>query len=211
MLQPSRREVVIGALLAGGASRRFGSPKAHALLAGRPLACHAVAALRITVGTVALISPDASLADRVGLPRVDDDPRGAGPLAGVLAALAWAESRGAHAILVLSCDLPLVPAALLRQLCDSWCRNPATPALAATGPTGSEPLCAVYAVHAAPALGALAEGGVRAMRQVLRELDAALLPLEAVALHGDPGSLFLNVNTPAELQRAEREMAASTS
>jgi molybdenum cofactor guanylyltransferase len=208
-LPPSPREVVVGALLAGGASRRFGSPKAHALLGGKPLAARALAPLRVTVGTVALISPDPELATLLGLPRVADDARGAGPLAGLLGALSWAGDRGAHAVLVLSCDLPLIPASLLRELCDTWCRAPSTPALAADGPEGSEPLCAVYAVHAAPALAACAEAGRLEMRRVLREVGGQLLPPDRVSRHGAPETIFLNVNTPEELRSAERHLALS--
>lgn len=205
---PARRKVVVGALLAGGASRRFGSPKAHALLSGRPLAAYAAAPLRQSLGTVALISDDLALAALLGLPPVADDPRASGPLAGLLGALGWAGEVGAHAVLALSCDLPLVPSALLSELEDTWCRDPAAPVLAAEGPSGAEPLCAVYAVHAGAALASQALAGELRLRRVLAAVGAELLPAEAVSRHGDPHRIFLNVNTPAELARAERHLSA---
>jgi molybdopterin-guanine dinucleotide biosynthesis protein A len=205
--RPPPQAPVVGALLAGGASRRFGSSKAHAVLAGRPLAAHAAAPLRATVGCVALLSEDGPLAALLGLERVADDPRGAGPLGGLLGALDWAVRRGAGAVLALSCDLPLVPASLLRELCEAWRRRPAIPVLAPAGPTGPEPLCAIYAVHAAPALAECAAAGTWELRRVLEAVGAEPFPAEAVSRHGDPRAIFLNVNTPAELDHAERLLA----
>jgi molybdopterin-guanine dinucleotide biosynthesis protein A len=100
----------LGAILAGGASRRFGADKAMALLAGRPLITHVRTALAPHCRAV-------SLCGRDGEDGVPDRPAGGrGPLAGLNAALHAAVQRGCSVVLVAPCDTPLLPAPLLAQL-----------------------------------------------------------------------------------------------
>lgn len=97
---------VLGAVLAGGRSRRFGSDKAVALLDGRPLIVHAIAALEQRVDAVIVCGRDWGdwVPDRPG-PDL-------GPLGGLNAALHAAAGRGFDAVLSVPCDvvaLPLLP------------------------------------------------------------------------------------------------------
>lgn len=102
----------LGAILAGGASRRFGADKAMALLAGRPLIAHVRTALAPHCRAVILCGRD-------GEDGVPDRPAGGrGPLAGLNAALHAAVQRGDSAVLVAPCDTPLLPAALLARLAE---------------------------------------------------------------------------------------------
>src|ERR1700733_2585334 len=88
---------VPGAVLGGGRSRRMGATKAFALLAGRPLLAHVLDRLRPQTARVYLNAGDDSDRWRAfGCPLVEDAPewRGAGPLAGIAAALARAPGQG---------------------------------------------------------------------------------------------------------------------
>lgn len=101
-MQPSP---ILGAILAGGRSRRFGSDKALALLPdGRTLLDHAVAGLAPHVAEVVICGRAAGLADRPG-PDL-------GPLGGLNAALHHARARGFAGVLSSGCDMPVYPAAL---------------------------------------------------------------------------------------------------
>lgn len=106
---------ILGAVLAGGKSRRFGSDKAAADYAGRPLIAHAIAALAPFVETVVVCGRDApglaSLADR---PRAD-----LGPLGGINAALHHAAADGFDGVLTTGCDMPDYPAELAAALIGS--------------------------------------------------------------------------------------------
>ncbi|MET0374939.1 MAG: molybdenum cofactor guanylyltransferase [Rhizorhabdus sp.] len=103
---------LLGAVLAGGRSSRFGSDKAEALLEGRPLVEHAAALLRPIVDDIVLCGR--AYAD---LPAIADRPRGGmGPLGGMNAALHHARAHGFTAVLTLGCDTPHVPIALLDRL-----------------------------------------------------------------------------------------------
>ncbi|HUJ92060.1 MAG TPA: molybdenum cofactor guanylyltransferase [Gaiellaceae bacterium] len=169
-----------GVLLVGGASARFGSPKALALLAGETLAERAWRVLgdacneRIAVGKTA---------DALGLPFpvLDDATDVRAPIAGVVAGLRAA----AHDVaVVLPVDTPLVTAELLRELAAA-CRDAAI--------TENGPLPGAYRRTALPAL----EAALADDRLKLRD---ALAPLDVAVVHADP-ALLANVNSPDDLAR----------
>ena len=91
---------VLGAILGGGQSSRFGSDKALAELNGRPLMDHAWAGLRPHVEAVITVGRDWP-----GLARVEDQPApGLGPLGGLLGALTYAQAQGFDLVLTCGCD-----------------------------------------------------------------------------------------------------------
>ena len=165
-----------GVVLAGGAARRMGGEKATALLAGRPLAAWALDALR-----EAGFERRAVVAKRdTALPELDvpvwvepDEPRH--PLTGVAYAL---ERAAGGDVVTVPVDLPLVPAALLRELAR------------AQG-------CAM--VRGQPLLARFAAGTALVPHGRVTE---AVLALGPAMLDAGPESL-LNVNTPADLAAAE--------
>jgi molybdopterin-guanine dinucleotide biosynthesis protein A len=172
-----------GVLLVGGASARFGSPKALARIDGETLAERAWRTLgeacieRIAVGKTA---------DGIALPfeLLDDGSDVRAPIAGVVAGLrAAAHDR----VAVIPVDLPLLRAASLAQLA-ARCLDAATP------PSG--PLPGVYRTSTLPAFErALAAGDYR-LRDVLEQLDVAIVELDGVEL--------TNINAPADLARMAR-------
>jgi molybdopterin-guanine dinucleotide biosynthesis protein A len=99
-----REGPILGAVLAGGRSSRFGSDKAMALLDGRTLLDHAVAGLAPHVAQVVICGRDGGLPDR---PHAD-----MGPLGGLNAALHHALGHGFIGVLTTGCDMPLYPAGL---------------------------------------------------------------------------------------------------
>ena len=95
---------LLGAVLAGGQSRRFGSDKAMALLEGRPLIEHAIATLVPFTDRVIIIGREDGIPDR---------PRGGhGPLAGINAAIHYALRFDYDAVLTTGCDVPALPRGL---------------------------------------------------------------------------------------------------
>jgi molybdopterin-guanine dinucleotide biosynthesis protein A len=103
---------ILGAILAGGASTRFGSDKGAALFAGVPLIDHVIAALRPQVETLVIVGRDWP-----GHARVDDLPApGLGPLGGLAGALGHGLINGYDAVLVAPCDTLGIPADLAQRL-----------------------------------------------------------------------------------------------
>ena len=166
-------------MLVGGASRRFGSPKALARLGGETLAERAWRTLdgcaeRIAVG---------KRADGLELPfpLEDDGTDVRAPLAGVVAALRRARYE---VCVVLPVDAPLVTLQALRALV-------AASAGADAAVPASGPLPGAYRRTALPVLERRLESRSLALRDALAELDVRVADL-------DP-ALLVNVNTPAEL------------
>ena len=103
---------LLGAILAGGRSLRFGSDKASALLDGRPLIAHVADALAAQCDATVVAGRDWA-----GLIRVDDVPMpGLGPLGGLAGALAYASAYGFDAVLSSGCDLPRLPRDIAARL-----------------------------------------------------------------------------------------------
>ena len=84
---------VLGVILAGGSSRRFGADKRQALLGGRPLLEHVAQRAHPQVALLLVNTHDAVEVSG-DLERISDHAPGEGPLAGVLASLNEAERRG---------------------------------------------------------------------------------------------------------------------
>ncbi len=173
-------------LLVGGASTRFGSPKALAQLDGETLAERAWRVLgeacdeRIAVGKA-----DDCL--DLPFPVRDDGSAVRAAMAGVVAGLVAAETELS---VVLPVDCPLVTPELLRSLA-----NACDGADAAVPQTG--PLPGAYRKTALPALQRRLAAERLSLREALEELDARTIRLDETQL--------VNVNTPDDLQRLRRE------
>jgi molybdopterin-guanine dinucleotide biosynthesis protein A len=163
------RPPLTGVLLVGGASRRFGAPKALAMLAGETLAQRAWRVLgaaceeRLAVGKHADGLP-------LPFPLVDDGTAVRHPAAGILAALRAA----AHDVcVVLPVDCPLVSAEALVAL-GAACADAAVPA-------EGGPLPGAFSRTALPAIErCLAERS--ALRGALVELDVRRVKLDPLLL-----------------------------
>jgi molybdopterin-guanine dinucleotide biosynthesis protein A len=194
-----------GLILAGGRARRMGGgDKALLPLAGRPLIAHVLARIAPQAGPLAIsANGDPRRFAGFGLPVIADGaPAGAGPLAGVLAGLAWAASIGAPTLLTVPADTPFLPPDLVARLAAAG--GPDGFAIAATpgadGP-GLHPTVGLWPARLAATLAAALAGGERRVGAWARANGCAL------AAFPEAGAFF-NVNTPADLARAEAMLAA---
>ena len=200
-----------GFVLAGGQSSRMGRDKALLLFGGKPLVENALSILR-QAGLPASIAgarfPLASFA-----PVVKDLVLGLGPLGGVCTALASTSAQ--HAVF-LPVDLPLLPASLLvfllhhARMTGRAVTVPAVNGFAQTFP-------AVLKRAVLPMLKAELDAGRGGCFSAFQAAAASLgEPMSVVAAEllaqagqaGHPDGVpvarwFLNVNTPADLERAE--------
>jgi molybdenum cofactor guanylyltransferase len=178
-------------LLAGGASRRMGRPKALLPVGGVTLA--EWVASRLAPGfahlLVAAAGPE-QLPPSLRPHLVRDLHRGAGPLAGVEAGLAASPH---DTVVAVACDMPAVTADLVRRLASAAAADEvdaAVPRVLAR----PEPTCAAYRRSAAgPIAAALAEGRHRAAD--------ALAELRVQWLDGEDPALFANLNTPEDYRQ----------
>jgi len=115
------------------------------------------------------------------------------PLAGIVAALRHA----GRPLVILGCDFPFAPPALLRALAE------APEPLVVPAPGGDpQPLTASWSPELLPRLED-ALHHEEPLRRTLTTLDPRLLDDTELAQFGDPARAFFNVNTPADLRAAE--------
>jgi molybdopterin-guanine dinucleotide biosynthesis protein A len=189
---------VVGLVLAGGRSVRFGGEKAVAKLAGRTLLEWAAERLRSVAADVAVNvragTEAEAVASALGLPTLYDETGDAlGPLAGVKVGLIWARQRSASLLAVSPCDAPLLPDDLYVRLLE---RAHGGAAMAETR-DGRQPLCALWPVTALPAVrDALVGGAHPPTWQMLERLGARKVLF-------DRAEAFANVNTPDDLAAIE--------
>ena len=104
--------LVLGAVLAGGRSSRFGSDKALASIGDRTMIDRVLAQLHPQVQRVVVCGRDYP-----PHPSVPDRPRAhEGPLGGLNAALHLACEHGYDAVVSVGCDMPLLPDDLVDRL-----------------------------------------------------------------------------------------------
>lgn len=172
--------MILGAVLAGGQSTRFGSDKALAELGGHSLLTRAVDTLSGWCEHVVVIGRELAPA-----PTLPDWPRsGMGPLGGLAAALHYARDEGYD--LVLSCGVD--SAALPENLPDLLAPAPAYLA--------DQPVIGLWLADAAKTLEKIIRGDGRHSMRAFAEATGA----RAVKTAAAPA----NINTPADLAAAEK-------
>jgi len=172
----------------------MGCAKAELELGGMTLGHRAAATLRALTAEVVQVGGEPI--DAIGLPYLEDHRRDAGPMAGVETALMHVEVP----LVVLALDLPFVPAELLEQALRSVERG--AEICAPHWNDRWHPLCAVYSPGALAAISAQLDTGDYSMQASLREIGTAL-PDDVLTSLGDPATLLHNINTPADLERAQ--------
>ena len=193
----SADQTVLGLVLAGGRSVRFGGEKAAAEFRGKPLLIWAAERLAAACSAVAVNARPGTEAERLagGLAVLYDRPGDPdGPLAGVRAGLEWAANRGASFLAVSPCDAPLLPDDIFPRLIAA---ARAHGAAVAETPDGLQPQVAVWPVSALPLLETALAGG--AHPPTWRTLQAA----GAAPVRFDDPSAFANINTREDLAALE--------
>ena len=172
--------MILGCVLAGGLSTRFGSDKALAEFDGQTLIARAVDALSGWCEHVVVVGRETAPA-----PTLPDWPRpGMGPLAGIAAALHLARDEGYDAVLTCGVDSALLPEDL--------------PELLGTAPAylAEQPVIGLWPAGSAKAIEAILTGeGRHSMRQFAEAIGA-----RAVKIATGPA----NINTPADLAGLEK-------
>jgi FdhD protein len=183
-----------GLVLAGGASRRFGSDKRVVSLAGRTLLRRAVDAVgAVTDEVLVAVAPDRPLPVAADLPavrEVTDAPGYAGPLAGLVAGL---EAARYEVVVVLGGDHAWADPATLAALRDAVAGDAGIDAAVLEVDGRRQPLAAAYRRRvAATARTRLDAGDARAV--------ALLDALTTVVVHA-PGAAMTarDVDEPADL------------
>jgi molybdopterin-guanine dinucleotide biosynthesis protein A len=200
-------QAVAGVILAGGLSRRMGGgDKCLRPIGGRPLLAHIVERVRPQVETLVLnANGDPARFASFGLPVAADVVEGfAGPLAGVLTGMEWAQQNAPHCrwLASFASDAPFVPRDLVARL------------HAAVTAEGADLACAASGGRAHPVFGLWRIDLAADLRRALVEerifkVDrwTARYRLVQVDFPADRVDPFFNANSPEDLAEAERMLA----
>jgi molybdopterin-guanine dinucleotide biosynthesis protein A len=180
-------------ILAGGASRRFGSDKARAVLHGQPLIRRLADQLQPAAASVIVIADVAGKYADLNLLTLGDERPHQGPLGGLVTALAHlASGQSGDWLLLLSCDLVLIRSAWIEQLAAH--AHPPAQAVAFRSQRW-EPMPALYHASLLPMARAQLAADQRAMQTLLGHARAIPLPTP------DDWPVVAQINTPAALQQ----------
>ena len=195
---------VLGYVLAGGASSRFGTDKALAEFAGQTMLARTARLLSEATLPVKIVSSIAKLSDESFQTVPDLWPR-EGPLGGILTALLDTKKEdGEDAVaLIVSCDMPFLTADWLRFLAQRASRSGAE-AIVPRSHQGWEPLCACWRASAAEIILPSFEAGTRKVTDALNALHVEVLDERDWKRFDTNERLFWNVNTQADYEEAVR-------
>lgn len=184
-------EVVIGIVLAGGQSRRFGSPKAFATYNGKCFYEYAIAALTPQCTEIAVVARPEDVDRFPSTLHVITDLKefeGQGPLAGILTGMTTIQSDW---YAVLPCDVPFADDSIIRELMNHRTSNLSV-AIEEVGKC--HPLLSIWSKGAEPLIRSSLEMGNRSVRPLIQQW------VDGQALLGMKPSLFNNVNRPEQLE-----------
>ena len=195
---------VLGLVLAGGQASRMAGEKALRLLRGQTLLEHALVTLATACDILAVSSGTRELKLPKGVPALPDMAPFVqqGPLSGILAGFEYARAQACDRMLVLACDLPNVPPALLKLLLTclpdqdvAFCEH------------GGQPEPLVCALRVEPMFAKVKHALLENRLKVVPLWKAARCGLLVDADLANLGSIeriFANVNTLDELSREEQ-------
>lgn len=218
---------MLGAVLAGGRSRRFGRDKIAVEVEGVPMALRAVRALAPSCAEVVIVTSRPTPAEWGTV--IPDLRPGLGPLAGIESALGYAAERGYPAVFVLAADLPRVGPEVVAEVARAMAGGPAPAPLdrspvqlagipaplagspaplagspaplavaaARCGDPDFEPLCAVYRTECLEVVSSLLDRGARAARTLVESVGGRKVELDDEAA----AAVSVNVNVPDDLDR----------
>jgi len=194
---------VVGAIIAGGQSTRFGGDdKFFEKLGGKSLIGHVVE--RVQPQTEILIinsNSDAALFDRQSLPVVSDSIAGfAGPLAGILAGMDWVRKNhpSTRWMATFPSDAPFIPLDCVKKMLEC-AENDDVDIVCAASNGRMHPVCALWYVGLAPDLR-------RSMLyEDMRKIDLWTVrhKLSTVKFSNSSYDPFFNINRPEDLKCAE--------
>ena len=175
---------LLGAVLAGGLSRRFGSDKALALIDGCPMIEHVIAAIRPQVDELVICGRTWANFESL----VDHRIERIGPLAGLETALHYAKTHHFDAVLTVPVDTLPIPSNL-------------SSLLSGDGPAvlSQQYLIGYWPVGYRDGLTAFLDGGLRSVREWITQRNARRVdePMNVININNTTDLLNFSVSRRA--------------
>ena len=193
-------ELLSAAVIAGGVSSRFGSPKALATFQDIPLIEHALALAHKVSSTVFLNSGEKNQLSGRKLRRVEDRYPLGGPLSGIYSVLKVAATPW---VAVLPCDMPCLSPDIYRLLFEHVASD--RPVVANSG-SRLEPMVSIWPQSAGRMIHAALDNREYALHRILESLDA--IPLRIPDhMPAYRASWFYNINRRSDLDELRQLMS----
>jgi molybdopterin-guanine dinucleotide biosynthesis protein len=196
--RPYRSDVSL-ALLAGGRSLRMGEDKVFASFDGKTLIEWMRDRFAPLFPHVFVVTREPSKLHDLGLPVVSDALPDSGSAVGLYTAVLASPTER---VICLACDMPFVAPRFLRQLAE---RSEGFDVFVPRHGEYMQPLCAVYGKGTLDAYREFITSGGRRIFDIYPDLNTGYLDMDGGEF-GDPEQLFMNVNTPAELEAARERL-----
>lgn len=184
------KEKVVGIILAGGKSKRFGTNKAFAQYKGKTFFQCAYDVLKDTADDIIIVgsrSMKNELSHQLQSQIVTDldDVKGLGPMAGIYTAMSYMKSPW---YFVLPCDMPLISISVVNSLL-SQC-NPAFDVIVPSIHEKIQPLVGLYNSRTKPVMLKHLQAKMLKMNDFLNEVNVKYVNEH----HFEHTDYFLNVN-----------------
>jgi len=186
------------AILAGGKSERMGRDKAFVEVGNRPIIERILARVRPLTDDLFICTNAPARYAQFGLRLVGDAYPHKASLGGIYSALKAAHH---HWVLVVACDMPFLNEALLQHLINL--APTADIVLPQIDPLGPETLHAVYGKTCLPVIKSRLQANQLRIIDFFDDVSIRYVPRDEVAQFDPHFYSFMNVNTPADWQKAQ--------
>jgi molybdenum cofactor guanylyltransferase len=190
---------ILGAVIAGGQSRRMGEDKAFTTLNGVSLIARVISRIRFQVNDVIINANRAERFQYLGLPIIADRLHTNTPLAGLHACLAYAAEHAYDAVLTTGCDQPFLPLDLVTRL-----EEEGRATGAAVGQSGGQThyLTGLWSAALAAELERNIARGMHRVQDFVNHVATEKVDWPII-----PHDPFFNVNSKADLKTANEILA----
>jgi len=202
------KKPVLGYVLAGGGSTRFGRDKALVEIDGKSMLLRMCELLRGLCGEVRIVVAPDKHAELGATTLVDRWP-GEGPLGGILTALRATEKSGTNRQwnLIVGCDMPFLTHELLSHLIARAVASRGE-VIVPRSASGLEPLCACWRGSGRKTVQRAFDSGVRKVTEAMKELKMEIIDESEWKRFDNAGRLFWNMNTAADYDEAKKLLEA---
>ena len=191
---------ILGVVLAGGKSSRFGSDKAKAKIAGKTLIDHTIIKLENEFKEILVITNNKNLyfKQKKIFTTPDIIEGHLGPLIGVLSAMYWAKNNNYDWIFTFPCDTPLFNKKIIQDT-KNKINNSSKKLLFIKSGSKRHNIFGIWSIKLIDDLKKDIENGTRKVEDWANKMDADILEIKE-----ENKNNFLNINSLEELKKAEK-------
>ena len=188
---------MVGVVLVGGKSRRYGRNKALEFFQGERLIDRQVRTVGSLFSEVLVITNEPELYLHLDVTIVRDVIPRQGPLGGIYTGLLFAQGKS---VFVTACDMPFVQPAVVRRMMQLAADYDV---VVPEKVEGLEPLHAIYSSRCLPHVEKMLDQGTLQVINFFPAVKVYRISSEEIGQLDPQGLSFFNINTPDDMDRAK--------